>query len=202
MDPHRSRPDAPGTQPPMLGSGELEPVYPPDMAAPPGPSAPFDQSAQSAQSAGAPVVPAPPGPADAAQHTRTRTWVWVAALVLAAATVVAVLLFGTDRSSPGRGAGSAEAAAEQFVAALNAGDKRAAAEISCTGFQDQARSEAVSGMDPAISFHLDGVDHLGDGAQARISQTFELPDGTPPQVQPIVLDVIRTDGNWLVCGTA
>ena len=180
MDPNRTPPNASRTQPPLLGSGEPEPVYPPDS--------PF------------PMAPATDAPAAPDGRRGTRLWAWVAALVLAAGAATAVALLAGG-SSAGRGAESAEGAAHRFVSALNSSDKQAAADISCTGFQDQARSEAASGADPAISFHLDAVTHDGDTAQARISQTFELPDGTPPQVQPIALDVIRTDGRWLVCGT-
>jgi hypothetical protein len=180
MDPHSPPPDP--AQPPLLGTGEPEPMYPPDLP---------------------PAAPGAAGTAVGAAPRRNRIWLWVAALVLAAGTVVAVvLLLVHGGSSQGRGADTAERAAQQFVVALNAGDKQAAADISCDGFQDQARSEAVSGADPSISFHLEEVRRDGDTALARISQHFELPDGTPPQVQPIVLDVIRSGGRWLVCGTA
>lgn len=129
-----------------------------------------------------------------------RRWWWVAALVTVVAAGVAVLVLGLTRESTGRGAPSAAQAAQRFVAALNDGNRDAAAAIACDGFQDQARSEAASGTDPAISFQLDGVSEQGATAQARMSQRFELPGGTAPQVQPLMLSLQRAQGRWLVCG--
>lgn len=133
---------------------------------------------------------------------RTVRWLVAGALLVAAviATVLVLTLTGSD--SPTRGAVTAQAAATQFVHAVNAGDRNAAATIACGGFADEARSEAESGRDPGISFSLETVRPDGAGAAtARVVQTLRLPDA-PAQHISIVLQLRRISGGWLVCGAS
>lgn len=129
---------------------------------------------------------------------RRRVWLVAGAIVVAAAAVAAVVVL-TRSDSALRGDLSASLAAQHFVTALNAGDRDAAAAVSCDNFADAARSAATTGSDPGIDFVLDSVRlDSATSATAELTQRLRISDTT--QRQPYLVHLDRTDGRWLVCG--
>jgi hypothetical protein len=138
---------------------------------------------------------------DGEPHRAVRTWWFVVAAVIIVVVggVVGVLVFNSAAPRPGRGAESPDAAATQFVAALNAGNEARAAAISCGPFADEARSAARSGKDPAFRYSLSLV-HRDDrsSATAIVVEHLKLPGSR--QTHTNTVSVLRSQGRWLVCG--
>ncbi|HEV7204917.1 MAG TPA: hypothetical protein VGN18_09920, partial [Jatrophihabitans sp.] len=84
--------------------------------------------------------------------------------------------------------------------AVNAGDKDAAAAISCASFRDRAHGAAVTGADPGITFALGEVRVTGTTATATLTEHLVFA-GTTSDTR-VRLSVVETSGRWLVCGTA
>jgi hypothetical protein len=135
-------------------------------------------------------------------NLRTR-WVVVAfvALVVVGLTV-GIIVFNASAPDAARGARTARIAAQQYVTAVNAGNRSGAAAISCGSFADDARAAAASGKDPGITFTLDLVTVLGKN-QAIITVTEHLKfGGGTKQAETTRLLETRGAGLWLVCGRA
>lgn len=131
-----------------------------------------------------------------------RPIVIAAALVVVVGFVVGVVLFNSSAPPLGRGAETATAAATKYVAAVNAGDEKAAAAIACDNFADDARAQAGSGADAGISFRLGRVRMVSKAdAVATLTERLELPGGKAHS-QPVALAVVRSGGRWLICGRA
>jgi hypothetical protein len=142
----------------------------------------------------------PRSPRPHAWHLRTR-WVVLAfvALVVVGLTV-GIIVFNASAPDAARGARTARSAAQQYVAAVNAGSRAGAAKISCSSFSNDAEAAAASGKDPGIRFSLDLVTSL-DKNQAIITVTEHLKfSGGTKQTDTSRLLVTRGAGLWLVCG--
>jgi hypothetical protein len=146
------------------------------------------------------AAPAPGG--GAAGRARVS---WVRPLFLAAAGVVIVAIglitiARNESNAPPEGQASARAAAQQYVSAVNAGNRSAAVAASCPAYADEARAEARSGSDPGISFVLGSVHPMDGGAaaQAQLTERLRFTDAT--QRVKHVLTLNRSNGRWLVCG--
>lgn len=136
-------------------------------------------------------------------HSLAARWVVVAAIaIVVVGMVVGILLFNSAAPDAARGAASARQAAQQYVAALNGGDRIAATAISCDTFANDARSAARSGADPSLDYTLDKL-IVGDrtSSTAMITEHWTLPGGTR-QHRPADVAVLRSSGRWLVCGRA
>lgn len=133
---------------------------------------------------------------------QTRWVVAAAAAIVVVGMVVGILVFNSSAPDAARGAASARQAAVQYVAALNHGDRDAAAAISCDAFANDARSAARSGTDPSLGYTLDQL-VVADrtSSTAKITQHLTLP-GETRQSRPADVAVLRSSGRWLVCGRA
>lgn len=126
----------------------------------------------------------------------------VAALIVVVGFVVGVVLFNSSAPPLGRGAETAGAAAAKYVTAVNAGDEKAAADIACDSFADDARAQAGTGADRGISFRLGRVRMVSKAdAIATLTERIELP-GATSKAQPVALAISRSGGRWLICGRA
>jgi hypothetical protein len=131
-----------------------------------------------------------------------RLIVVVAALVVVVGFVVGVVLFNSSAPPLGRGAESADLAAGRYVTAVNAGDEKAAADIACDRFADDARAQAGTGADRGISFRLGRVRMVSKSdAVATLTERIEFPGGKS-RAQPVALAISRSGGRWLICGRA
>lgn len=142
----------------------------------------------------------PRSPRTSTFHLRTR-WVVLAfgALVVVGLTV-GIIVFNASAPDAARGARTARTAAQQYVAAVNAGNRTGAAAISCASFTNDAQAAAASGKDPGITFSLDLVTLLGKN-QSIITVTEHLKfSGGTKQAESSRLLVTRGAGLWLVCG--
>ena len=149
-----------------------------------------------------PVAHLGSGHDDTAPHrpAHLRAIVITAGVIVVVGLVVGILVFNASAPSLGRGAESAATAASTFVAAVNAGDERAAAAIACDQFADPARAVARTGSDPGISFALGRVTtHSATTATVSVQERITLPGGHV-HTQPLTLDIERSAGRWLVCG--
>jgi hypothetical protein len=133
-------------------------------------------------------------------HIRTRWAVLACAALVVVGLTVGILVFNASAPDRVLGAASAKAAAQQYVAAVNAGNGRGAAAISCTEFADDARAAAASGKDPDITFSLDRIDasHKND-ATVTVTEHLRFSGGTK-QTEASRLSVLRSGGRWLMCG--
>ncbi len=143
----------------------------------------------------------PPRIAAVSPAPRRRTlWIGVAATMVLGAVAAIVVALTSSEHTASTGASSAQLVAQRYVAAINRGDKDAAAAASCPAYRDQARAEAVSGTDPGITFTLEAV-RVGDNATsatAGLREQLRFADNT--QRVRHTLSVQRRDGRWLVCG--
>jgi hypothetical protein len=131
---------------------------------------------------------------------RTRWLVVACGLLVVVGLTVGILVFNASAPDAPRGARTPALAARQFVAALNAGDRDGAAQVSCDRFGDAARAAARSGADPAISFTLVAVTARDkDNATASLVQLLRLSSSDAQRV-PYRLALQRGAGLWLVCG--
>lgn len=129
-----------------------------------------------------------------------RAVVVTAALVVAVGLVLGIVVFNASAPELGRGSATADAAATAYVHAVNAGDEKAAADVVCTSFADDARAAAASGRDGGIQFALGKVTKTGKtDAVATIRQTSTLPGGTT-RTSAAGVSVLRSAGRRLVCG--
>jgi hypothetical protein len=163
-------------RPPLLPSTEPEPVYLAD---------PGEIADNAAAGAGG-------------LSRRLVLWL-VCGLVAAAAASAVFVVVVTRGGPPAPGAPTAQTAAEEFVAAINAGDKNRAATASCPAFADQAHAAAVTGADPGISFRLGPVRINGPHASAIITEHLEFNGASTDTPQQLSLQA--RSGRWLVCGT-
>ena len=114
------------------------------------------------------------------------------------ATALAGLVACSSHSAKPRGAATAQAAAQRFTAAVNAGNGPDATAISCTGFTAQARQAATTGADPGIHFALGAVQVTGTGATAALVENLDV--GGFKQSMNFTLTLAKKSGLWLVCG--
>lgn len=129
-----------------------------------------------------------------------RAIVITAGVIVVVGLVVGILVFNASAPSLGRGADSASAAASTFVAAINDGDEKAAADIACGQFADPARAAARTGADPGITFALGRLTMRSTTtATVSVQERITLPGGQV-HTQPLTLDIQRSGGRWLVCG--
>lgn len=167
-------------EPLVLGDGEPEPLDPNELS--------FVQFAHSEDSE------------DTPQPTM-RTWYFVVAatVVVVVGMVLGIIVFNSSTPDSARGAASAKAAADEFVAAVNAGNSKAAAAISCDTFADDARSAAQSGKDPSVRYTVDSVGNQDKtSATAVVTEHLTLPGST--QTKSYNISVLRSSGRWLMCG--
>lgn len=138
---------------------------------------------------------------DQPPHHQVRVWWFVGVTAAVVVIGLAVGIFVFNRSAPGRahGALTARAAAEQFVAAVNAGSERRAAAISCDTFVDDAKAVARTGQDPAFSLRLSRV-RIDGSATATAFIASRLKVAGQVQTQPANVTVLRQGGLWLMCG--
>jgi hypothetical protein len=129
-----------------------------------------------------------------------RAIVITAIAVVAVGLVVGIIVFNSSAPKLGRGAGTASDAASTFVAALNAGDEKAAADIACDSFADPAKAAARTGSDPGISFALGRLTMVSNtAAHVSVQERIQLPGGKT-HAQLLTLVIVRSSGSWLVCG--
>jgi hypothetical protein len=119
-------------------------------------------------------------------------------LAVFAGCLTASLAGCTSSASKPRGAVSAQAAATDFVTAIDAGNGAAAAAISCTAFGNEARGAATSGADPGISFSVSSVKVSGIAGTASLVQTLRVGGGR--QTTRYTLILAERSKRWLVCG--
>jgi hypothetical protein len=129
-----------------------------------------------------------------------RAVIVAAVAVVVVGLVVGIFVFNASAPPLGRGASSASDAAATFVAAIDNGDEKAAADISCDQFADAARAAARTGSDPGITFALGRLTMRSTTTAAvSVQERITLPGGTLHR-QPLTLDLQRSGGRWLVCG--
>ena len=131
-----------------------------------------------------------------------RAIVTAAVVVVVVGLVVGILVFNASAPTLGRGAETASAAASTFVAAINNGDEKGAADMACDVFVDPARAAARTGSDPGISFALGRLTMRSTTtATVSVQERIALPGGHV-HTQPLTLSIQRSGGRWLVCGRA
>lgn len=131
-----------------------------------------------------------------------RAIVIAAVAVVVVGLVVGILVFNASAPTLGRGAESASAAASTFVAAINNGDEKRAADSACDQFADPARAAARTGSDPGIGFALGRLTMQSKTtATVSVQERITLPGGRV-HTQPLTLSIQRSGGRWLVCGRA
>jgi hypothetical protein len=141
----------------------------------------------------------PRGAGERSAWLRTRWAVVAFAALVVVALSVGIVVFNASAPEAPRGAKSPSEAARQYVAALNAGDAKSAAALSCSDFADEARAAAASGKDPGISYSLGPVRNVTkNDATARVTQRLKFSDST--QNVPSTVALLRGSGLWLVCG--
>jgi len=141
---------------------------------------------------------------DAPHHrpAHLRAIVIAAVSVVVVGLVVGILVFNASAPTLGRGADTADAAASTFVAAVNDGDEKGAADISCDQFADPARAAARTGRDAGITFALGHLTMRSKTtATVSVQERITLPGGHV-HTQPLTLSIQRSGGRWLVCGRA
>jgi hypothetical protein len=139
---------------------------------------------------------------DAPPHrpTHLRAIVITAIAVVAIGLVVGIIVFNSSAPKLGRGAATASDAASTFVAAVNDGDEKGAANIACDSFVDPAKAAARTGSDPGISFALGRLTMVSNtAAHVSVQERIELPGGLT-HTQLLTLSIARSSGRWLVCG--
>lgn len=140
--------------------------------------------------------------APARRPAHLRAIVIAALVVVVMGLVVGIIVFNASAPELGRGAATASDAANTFVAAINNGDEKAAADIACDRFADPARAAARTGSDPGISFALGRLTMRSKtAATVSVQERVELPGGHV-HTQPLTLALERSGGRWLVCGRA
>lgn len=138
--------------------------------------------------------------APAHRPAHLRAIVLAAVAVVVVGLVVGIAVFNASAPTLGRGAATASAAASRFVAAINNGDEKGAADIACDQFADPARAAARTGSDPGISFALGRLTrHSTTTASVSVQERIALPGGRT-HTQPLSLSIERSGGRWLVCG--
>jgi hypothetical protein len=175
---------APEPLPPLSPAGDFEPVYPDE-------------------SAGAVASPAPTASSAAPlAWWRARRWQLVALAGLVVVGVVVALVVALTRSGssppPARGARTAQAAAQQFLAAIRAGKGTAAVAVSCASFADEARGAAHTAHLNGFTFSLGAVHASGPSATAALIQKVDVGGTTQRMVYQLYLE--RNHSRWLVCG--
>ncbi len=129
-----------------------------------------------------------------------RAIVITAIAVVAVGLVVGIIVFNSSAPKLGRGAASASDAASTFVAAINNGDEKSAANIACDSFVDPAKAAARTGSDPGISFALGRLTMVSNtAAHVSVQERIQLPGGLR-HTQLLTLSIARSSGRWLVCG--
>jgi hypothetical protein len=132
--------------------------------------------------------------------THLRAIVITAIAVVAVGLVVGIIVFNSSAPKLGRGAATASDAASTFVAAVNDGNEKAAADIACDSFANPARAAARTGSDPGISFALGRLTMVSNtAAHVSVQERIELPGGQT-HTQLLTLSIVRSSGSWLVCG--
>jgi hypothetical protein len=134
--------------------------------------------------------------------THLRAIVIAAALVVVVGFVIGVVVFNASAPRPSRGEASAADAAARYLAAINSGDEADAAAVACDSFADDARAAARTGSDAGIDFVL-GRLHVSSKSAATVVvvERLTLPGGHR-QRHPATLNILRSDGRWLMCGRA
>jgi hypothetical protein len=142
------------------------------------------------------------GPDDRGPRSPRRLWWYVGATATLAvvAMVVGIVVFNRSASDTRRGARTSPEAADQYVTAINAGDGRSAAGISCDAFADRARAAARSGK-VGVTYSLDAIRATGS-TTATAMITARLRVGGQQQARPADVRIVRTRGLWLMCGPA
>lgn len=144
------------------------------------------------------AVLAPPQPTVAPRSSRRRWW-WAAGGLLVVATAVLGVAVANRSDTSSLGELTARLAAQRFVAAINAGDKDAAAAEACPSFADEARSVAESGRDRGIDFVLGAVRTSGpEAGTVVVTQRLHFAGSVQSVAHTVHLD--RTNGRWVVCG--
>jgi hypothetical protein len=138
---------------------------------------------------------------DAAPPPR-HVWRYViaAGVLVVVGMVAGIVVFNNSAADTTRGARTATDAAREFVHALNAGDEKTAAGVSCDSYADGARAAARSGSQ-GVGYTLVAVRTVADGT-ATASITAALDVGGQQQTNSLSVNVFRTGRLWLVCGPA
>jgi hypothetical protein len=131
-----------------------------------------------------------------------RAIVVTAAVIVIVGFVLGVLVLNHSAPHPGRGEATAADAAARYLAAVNRGDETDAAAVACDTFADDARAAARTGSDAGISFAL-GRLHMSSKSAATVVvvERLALPGGHVSR-QPTALNILRSNGRWLMCGRA
>lgn len=128
-------------------------------------------------------------------------WVVGAFAVLVVAGLTSgIVVFNSAAPDSPRGRVTPQQTTRAFLTAINRGDEKAAARLSCSAFGADARSAARSGADPGISFSLVPPVTRSDAthATAQFAQRMKVGGSVQRTPYKILLERAST-GRWLVC---
>lgn len=122
------------------------------------------------------------------------------AVLVVAGLTIGIVVFNSAAPDNPRGRVTPQETTRAFLTAINRGDEKAAARLSCDKFGADARSAARSGADPGISFSLVPPVTRSDTTHATAQFAQRMKVGGSVQRTPYKILLHRAStGRWLVC---